>query len=307
MDNTSSPYVLLADDDVAARQLMETFCAKEGWRCDIAQDGEGALRASSSTAYDIVITDLVMPDIMGIELLKKIREQRPGQAIIVVSGSQRIEDSSEVFREGGALDFIEKPVDFTVLKESVTRILAGRRQKKLEDTLHKYVKAERITYEFLSHELAEAQPALVLAERLFAAGKINLNTKLRMDLAFQEAVANALEHGNLELQSEWKHDFDDRGVDKFSRTKRERLRDSAYSKRKIWITVEYVDQTISIAIKDEGKGFGHEQQKGPSSTVARLESTLQLHGRGVTIITGIMDEVTYADGGSKITMIKRVV
>jgi anti-sigma regulatory factor (Ser/Thr protein kinase) len=153
---------------------------------------------------------------------------------------------------------------------------------------------------FTSKQLADVRPILVIADRLYRAGKMSLNCKLQLDLAFQEAVANSLEHGNLELKSAWKDRIDKQGIDGYSLKKRERLLDPEYANRSVEISIDFNGSFITIGVKDQGRGWRSK------NIPARLPADAACHGRGLSIILASMDEVSFDDNGTRIIMKKRV-
>lgn len=153
-------------------------------------------------------------------------------------------------------------------------------------------------YEIPSVELASRGFPLDILKQLHAAGRIDQTTMLRVDLAFQEALANSLEHGNLELISTWKDNLDSQGADLFSVEKKKRLADPQYGSRKIKIFIECTECEIQISITDEGNGFEVEKVIGSQN--------LEPYGRGLAMIRANMDSVSFADRGRVIKMTKRL-
>ena len=172
-----------------------------------------------------------------------------------------------------------------------------RRERELTPFAHV---VEQVTlYEFKSSEVAQALPHPAIMHSLYQSGCMTEKDRLRMELAFDEALTNSLEHGNLELESGWKEEIDENGLDLFTRRRRERLADPMYADRKIILRTEYRGSKLTIRITDNGKGFPGARKKGKKSS-----ATLQSHGRGLSIIDTMMDEVSYAKGGREIIMVK---
>lgn len=305
-DRLSTPYVLLADDDDVICKVFERFFGQEGWRYDIVHDGQSALKASASKSYDIVITDWAMPGLDGLDLLRGIRSKCPNQPIIVVSGSERSVNIPDDLRGSGNLDFLAKPVDLTAVKKTVQRILEHADASLLYELECLEDGTQQARYRFRSDELSVIKIPFVLGERLLATGKISLSTKLRLELVLQEAIANALEHGNLELESSWKDQIDADGKDHFSTVRKERLADAKYNNREILLEMLYKDAELVIKVSDEGAGFDHEAQQKVVEAPESDSDLIKFHGRGVPIIKGIMDEVRFEDGGRTIVMTKNL-
>jgi len=301
-NNSSVPHVLLADEDAGIQQMLGSFFSQVGWNYDIVANGDSAIEAISSRSYDIIVTDLVMPGLSGLELLKNFREQNPSQAIIVVTGESKEFTSVDVFKVGGAIDLLTKPLDLSLLDDAVKRVWRALRQKRLETNLYRYVVSERVEFSFTSAEIANLKFPVHLIEHLFESGMIDMSTRLQMELAFQEAIANSLDHGNLELKSEWREEINDQGGDRYTEIRSERLLDPKYANRILRISIEFNDEEITISIKDNGPGFS---VCGPDKKVCEL-GDVQVHGRGMTIISGTMDSVRYEDTGRVIIMKKSI-
>lgn len=307
-EHRSTVKVLLAERDKSSRDMLNQYFNDQGWSFDAVEDTESLLSAIQSREYDLVVTDLLMPELQGLELLRKIKEYRPSQSIVVVADEELAGSADECMRSMRALDILHRPLQKNVVSGVLGRIITALKAHSLRGDLDKENIAEisfpyKKTYTFTSQEYDAQKLKIPVLDLLLQAGKIELNVALRIELAFQEAVTNALEHGNLELESVWKEQVDENGRDRYSTVKQQRLQDPTYSFRKIHIEVWCVENLLSITIRDEGKGF-------PLDTSVETKNSsedLYCHGRGLTIMNSVMDEVTYAEGGSVVKMEKKLV
>ena len=299
MDSLSSPpYILLAEDDEVCGRILEASCQKSGWTYDLVKDGKAALKAAKLGDYDVIVTDFKMPGLDGLELIRSVRANKPGQAFIVVSSACTTEDTLDLLR-AGAVDFLAKPVDLTRLQSSVIRVTQEVRALHHADSIYRFVTEEDTTLELTSEQLASNQGTLPILRKLFKAGRLGISLKLRLELALQEALTNSLDHGNLELDSKWREDFDKEGIDKYSLMRKQRLSDPKYAQRKITIRTMFAKNTLKISIADQGSGFDLNQKAAAPSPIDPL-----CFGRGMTIIKGIVDQVSYSNSGREITLIK---
>lgn len=122
--------ILVVDDEKNAREglqeaLQSTF-GKDNVQVDAAEDGLEALRKLSDCAYDLMITDMKMPNMDGMELIKRCREKQPTTQIIVLTGFGTVETAVEAMRQG-ATDYLQKPVNLDELELVVRRILEERK------------------------------------------------------------------------------------------------------------------------------------------------------------------------------------
>jgi anti-sigma regulatory factor (Ser/Thr protein kinase) len=125
----------------------------------------------------------------------------------------------------------------------------------------------------------------------------------RTVLALEEALVNAVEHGNLELSSELRPD--ELGTeDLFDSQKSERLRDARYGKRKLWLKVEINQQAATIVITDEGKGFDTSRLKTAPIEADDTKTILDNSGKGFYLIARAFDRVTYNEAGTELSLVK---
>ena len=104
------PNILIIDDEKAIRKTLGEILSYEGYKIDEAADGEEGLKKFSTATYDVVLCDIKMPKMDGIEFLEKAREINNDVPIIVISGHGNIETAVEAVKKG-AFDYISKPPD----------------------------------------------------------------------------------------------------------------------------------------------------------------------------------------------------
>ncbi len=102
--------ILIIDDEKAIRKTLSEILSYEGYKIDEAADGEDGLKKFSTTSYDVVLCDIKMPKMDGIEFLEKARLINADVPIIVISGHGNIETAVEAVKKG-AFDYISKPPD----------------------------------------------------------------------------------------------------------------------------------------------------------------------------------------------------
>jgi DNA-binding NtrC family response regulator len=106
--------ILIIDDEKAIRKTLSEILSFEGYKLDEAADGEEGLKRFKDKSYDLVLCDIKMPKIDGIEFLQKAGEVNPDIPIIMISGHGNIETAVEAVKKG-AYDFISKPPDLNRL------------------------------------------------------------------------------------------------------------------------------------------------------------------------------------------------
>ncbi len=123
---SNSSLILLVDDDERLRTAAGKVLAAGGYRVVSAASGREALEKLKEIAVALVVSDLRLPDLDGIELLKRSRELRPEVEVVMITGHASIEKAVEAMRLG-AYDFIQKPLDGAVLLKTVAKALEKQR------------------------------------------------------------------------------------------------------------------------------------------------------------------------------------
>jgi DNA-binding NtrC family response regulator len=117
--------VLLVDDEEKFLDVLSQRLGTRGIDADTATSGEEALTKLKKKNVDVIILDVMMPGMGGIETLKRIRKENPEVQIIMLTGRGSVDKAVEAMKEG-AIDFLEKPADIEKLLEKIE----NARQKK---------------------------------------------------------------------------------------------------------------------------------------------------------------------------------
>jgi CheY-like chemotaxis protein len=121
--NKNLPNILVVDDSATFRKMIVELLVKKGYCVESASSGEEALKMFKNGTYQIVLTDIILPGMSGLNLLKLIKEIKPDIDVIIVSGNDSSYTAIKALRLG-AYDFIVKPVDDeTILYNVVERTL----------------------------------------------------------------------------------------------------------------------------------------------------------------------------------------
>ena len=117
--------LLIADDDAAVRSVLEEFLCRE-FDCESVGSAEEALRLLAEGDFQLVLSDISMEGMSGLELIPRVTSVSPDTLVIMVSGSHDIESAIEALR-AGAFDYIVKPFDLEHVRLSVRRALEHQR------------------------------------------------------------------------------------------------------------------------------------------------------------------------------------
>ena len=123
---TNKERVLVVDDEEAIREVVSTLLEAQGYRCTPCSNGKIALDAFGKDSFDLVLSDIVMPEMDGLKLLAQLRSLDPDVPVIMVTAMHDISIALEAIR-AGAYDYILKPFEKDQLHLSVRRALEHRR------------------------------------------------------------------------------------------------------------------------------------------------------------------------------------
>ncbi len=120
--NAKKNTILIADDEPNIRRVFEAMFVKEGYIVLTAENGKRALDLASTNSIDVLISDLIMPDITGVEVLQKVKQLHPHCAAIIITAYGTIKSAVEAMRLG-AFNYLQKPFDMDevrlVIKKAV--------------------------------------------------------------------------------------------------------------------------------------------------------------------------------------------
>ena len=139
--------ILFVDDDRQILSIVEQFLGRCGFNVTTESDGRKAIEMVQQNHFSVVFTDLIMPEISGMELLKQIKKASPETEVIVVSGYGTIEAAIEAMKLG-SYDFLQKPINFDRFRILIERILEKQKLKEENQLIRTRLK-ERYKYDEL--------------------------------------------------------------------------------------------------------------------------------------------------------------
>jgi len=119
----NSRTLLIADDEANIRRVLEAIFKKDGYNVLVGENGLHALELASNNKIDVLITDLIMPDMNGVELLQKVKERHPDLIAIMITAYATIKTCVDAMRYG-ATDYITKPFDMNEIRAVLKRAVA---------------------------------------------------------------------------------------------------------------------------------------------------------------------------------------
>ena len=121
-----TPSILIVDDEYSVRDSLENWFRKDGYRASSARDAREALQLLQSGGFDIVLLDIKMPGMDGMELQRRLKELDPEIVVIMITAFASVETAVQALKEG-AFDYVTKPIDPDELSHLVRRALEHRR------------------------------------------------------------------------------------------------------------------------------------------------------------------------------------
>ena len=118
----NTPHILVVDDELSMRELLEFIMLKEGYAVTCAENGKEAVQLLNKAAYDLLLCDIKLGDLSGIDVLKAAKKKNPATVVIMVSAFATTENAVEAMNEG-AYDYLPKPFDNDELKQTIAKAL----------------------------------------------------------------------------------------------------------------------------------------------------------------------------------------
>ena len=115
-------HILVVDDEVSMRELLDVLLAKQGYQVSEARNGKQALKMIQKNNYDLILSDIRLGDITGLEVLTEAKQKNPDTVVIIISAYSTTEIAVKAMN-GGAYDFIPKPFDNIELKQTIQKAL----------------------------------------------------------------------------------------------------------------------------------------------------------------------------------------
>jgi len=127
--------ILLIDDEEMILDSLSAILFKDGYQVDCAKSGDEALEILRQKQYDLIITDIRMPGINGLEMVEHLKTFKPNQKILVITGYGSLETAVKA-QHRGVSDYLIKPIDIKSLKNSIRRALRPAEETQVPDAKH---------------------------------------------------------------------------------------------------------------------------------------------------------------------------
>jgi len=288
--------VLVVEDSATQALEIRLLLEDAGFEVEVATDGRAALRAIGVMTPDLVLTDLQMPEMNGLELVEAIRDEHLGLPVILMTQHGTEEVAVEALQKGAA-SYLAKKNLATDMVSAIDDVLVVTTAQRHQDWVLESLTSVESRFT-LDNNTALISPLISHAHqnlsRMKFCDQIGL---IRIGVALREALINAIHHGNLEVSSMLR----ERGDDSYYEQVDERRQLAPYRDRRVSLIARESRTEAVYVIGDEGPGFDPSELPDPTDP-ANLHKE---HGRGLLLIRTFMDEVFHNERGNQITMIKR--
>jgi len=190
--NTSvkTNHLLIVDDEPSIRRVLQAIFVKDGYTVQVAENGAKALEWASSNPVHLLITDLIMPDMNGVELIQKIKQSHPDSVAIIITAYATIKTCVDAMRYG-ASDYITKPFDMDEIRAVVRRVVSRAAETQISATGGEGKSAGKAPPSLLANAVSPAMQEII--ETISRAARSRATVLIRGESGTgKELVARAL-------------------------------------------------------------------------------------------------------------------
>ena len=288
--------VLVVDDSVIDRTLAGRLLQQDPrFTVTFAENGRLALEEVRSRSPDVIVCDLQMPEMNGLELVEAVRAEFPSIPVVLMTNRGSEEIAAEALRRGAA-SYVPKVRLADHLCETVGRILKAAAADKMHSRLmHSLEQCESRFRLRNDPELIE--PLVSHVQELLRCVPLgDESERLRVGVAVKHALWIAHHHGNLEIPL-----HGNRSDDEFQALASERRRQAPYHARSLTVAIQVSTHEVVVTIQHEGPGIDISQLPPQLETAAVDHSWL----RGFVLIPSVMDDVRYDDSGRTLCLLHK--
>jgi CheY-like chemotaxis protein len=287
-------HIIVVDDALTDRTLISGLLTNE-LECNVqtADSGESALDLIDARRPDIVLTDMRMPGMDGLELLESIKEEYPMIPVVLMTaqGSEAIAANA---MKAGATSYVPKRRMAEDLARTVKRILAATQEVMIPPQLMHRLQYSNCQFT-LNNDPGQINSVVAHLQSMLRCLPLeDESERIRVGLALEAALSNALFHGNMDTGQESPHPNESRRNELF----RERWNQKPWCDRRISLTAEISRELAKFVIRDDGNGF---DTSDLDPDVMSLDTE---KGRGLPLMYTIMDSVEFNDAGNEVTLIR---
>lgn len=288
--------ILFVDDEPSIRELFSLTFGNT-YQIFIAKDGQEALELIENNSVDLIITDVSLPKMSGVDFIRTIRSKGNYTPFIIITGDSNIELAINTFRMG-AIDFFLKPFRMSNLKSVIERFESMHIIKdELVQSKDIILNEENTEYELEPKIRRVNYYVNMLMQKFSFFPNITEEDKLALKVCLFELISNAIEHGTAGINYEEKKMILEKNENYYSIIE-ERCKNQT---KKVFVKVKYLPHQIKITIQDEGNGFDPNNIPNPIQSPNNLYS-----GRGLFLTKLNIDKLEFNDIGNEVTIIRNL-
>lgn len=291
------PKVLVVDDSSVDRVLVRGLIERDDTvAVTVVPNGAAAFQSIESETPDLVVTDLIMPEIDGLQVVEEVKRRWPVVPVVLMTARGNEEIASEALKRGAA-GYVSK----------------NRLETDLAHTVHNLlnIAASRADFEHVMGRMSNVEFSLTMDNdwkrvntfvKFFQDGVAHMGLfdqtdRVRLGVALTEALLNAILHGNLGVSSELR----EQGLNVFFEQVKQRSEQEPYRDRRVFVDARWTSEECEFSIRDEGDGFDVSSLPDPTDP----ENLIRESGRGIMLMQMFMSEVHYNESGNRVRMVKR--
>jgi CheY-like chemotaxis protein len=288
--------ILVAEDSPTQALQIRLMLEDAGFEVELCADGLEVLRAIRRQPFDLVVTDLKMAEMDGLELVDALRREQPTVPVIVVSETDSAESAVEAFYRGAA-SYVPKANLDRDLVDTIDEVLDLANTQRHQDWILECL--TQTEFQFVLDNNPDRIPPLIayLQQNLRRLKLCDENGLIRIAVAINEALTNAIYHGNLEVGSELRDEDEEGFFELISQRRNQR----PYCDRRVYFSARESGAEAVYVVRDEGAGFDPGSLPDPTAP----DNITKASGRGLLLIRAFMDKVAHNPRGNQITMVKR--
>jgi CheY-like chemotaxis protein len=293
-------HILVVDDSPTERRRVGRLFEKglDSASISYAENGHVAFDSLQFVRPDLIVTDLRMPEMDGLGLVEKVTESGMGVPVILMTSYGNEEIALQALNAGAA-SYVPKAVLAKHLIKTAENVIALSQGKKNRQRVLQALTNVESRFQ-LDNDVTYISPLIgYLQEQMALMRLFDESQLIRVGVALHEALTNAIHHGNLELDSEWRQNDEA----EYYRIAEERRAQKPYSERRVRMVASLSDQEARFVIDDEGPGFAVDELRDPTDEI----NMDRMGGRGLLLIRSFMDEVDHNAKGNSVTLVKKVV
>ncbi|MBN2091836.1 ATP-binding protein [candidate division KSB1 bacterium] len=260
--------LLLIDNDLERIKLIRELLEEKEFEVLTVGDGNSAINLFRSQPFDLILTNIMLNDMDGVEIVTAIREIDHELPVIIMSSSSHANKAIKALY-AGAHHFVREPIEIEELVQTIEKLLCYRQEHDSYKKVYPYLEQKVVfqipgDYSFMGGVIQYLNAILV---------KIGIQEEddIQVKVSLLESITNAIEHGN-----------------------------HGNANKKVEIEAQITAEKAIFTIKDQGKGFDYQNLPDPTEP----ENIIKARGRGIFMIQNLMDEVSFNAKGNVITMIK---